>query len=523
VSSSSTESLPDDIEALKAMLLAERQAYRAELRDQALLIEKLKQRIARLQHERFGQSSERRALLDQLELQLFEIEEDQAQAETTEEIAAPQQVMVAGFERRKPARRPLPEHLPRERVVHPAPSACPCCGGTLHKMGEDVTEMLELVPRQWKVIQHVREKFSCRSCEKIAQPPAPSHPIARGRAGPGLLAHVLFGKYGLHLPLSRQSATYAREGVPLDVSTLTDWVGASAATLMPLVEAIRAHVFAAERIHADETTVPVLDIGKTRTGRLWTYVRDDRPFAGADPPAAAYFYSPDRGGVHPEAHLAGYAGLMQADAYAGFNRLYEPARKPGPIVEAVCWAHARRKFFDLARLNKAPIALEAVARTDALFDIEREINGKPPLERQRVRQERSRPRLEALETWLREQYARLSPNSQVAKAIAYSLNRWDGLARFLDDGRLCMTNNAAERALRGIAVGRHNWTFAGSDNGGRRAAAIYTLIETAKLNDIDPQAWLADMLARLHDHPAKRIDEMLPWNWKRQPIQRAAA
>ena len=267
---------------------------------------------------------------------------------------------MQAFARRKPARRPLPEHLPRERVVYPAPSACPCCGGALHKLGEDVTEMLELVPRQWKVIQHVREKFSCRSCEKITQPPAPSHPIARGRAGPGLLAHVLFGKYGLHLPLTRQSATYAREGVPLDVSTLADWVGASAATLMPLVEAIRAHVFAAERLHADETTVPVLAAGKTRTGRLWTYVRDDRPFAGADPPAAAYFYSPDRGGVHPEEHLASYAGLMQADAYAGFNRLYEAGRKPGPIVEAVCWAHARRKFFDLARLNKAPIAIEAV-------------------------------------------------------------------------------------------------------------------------------------------------------------------
>ena len=508
---------------LKAMLLAERQAHRAEVHNQALLIEKLEHQIARLRHERFGQSSERRALLDQLELQLFELKEDQAQAEAAMPIDEPLTEAVQAFTRRKPARRPLPEHLPRERVVHPAPSSCPCCGGGLHKLGEDVTEMLELVPRQWKVVQHVREKFSCRSCEKIAQPPAPSHPIARGRAGPGLLAHVLFGKYGLHLPLTRQSATYAREGVPLDVSTLADWVGASAATLMPLVEAIRAHVFAAERIHADDTTVPVLDIGKTRTGRLWTYVRDDRPFAGADPPAAAYFYSPDRGGVHPEAHLVSYAGLMQADAYAGFNRLYEAARKPGPIVEAVCWAHARRKFFDLARLNKAPIAIEAVTRTDALFAIEREINGEQAAERRRVRQERSRPRVEALEAWLREQYAKLSPASQVAKAIAYSLNRWDGLARFLDDGRLCMTNNAAERALRGIAVGRHNWTFAGSDNGGRRAAAIYTLVETAKLNDIDPQAWLADMLARLQDHPARRITELLPWNWKRQPPQRAAA
>jgi transposase len=523
VSSPAAEPLPDDVATLKAMLLAERQAHRAEVHNQALLIEKLEQQIARLRHERLGQSSERRALLDQLELQLFELKEDQAQAEAAMPGEEPPTQTVQAFTRRKPARRPLPEHLPRERVVHPAPSACPCCGGTLHKLGEDVTEMLELVPRQWKVIQHVREKFSCRNCEKITQPPAPSHPIARGRAGPGLLAHVLFGKYGLHLPLTRQSATYAREGVPLDVSTLADWVGASAATLMPLVEAIRTHVFAAERIHADDTTVPVLDIGKTRTGRLWTYVRDDRPFGGTDPPAAAYFYSPDRSGVHPEVHLASYAGLMQADAYAGFNQLYQATRKPGPIIEAVCWAHARRKFFELARVNKAPIALEAVRRADALFAIEREINGKSPSERRRVRQERSKAPVEELENWLREQYDRLSPNNQVAKAIAYSLNRWDGLARFLDDGRLCMTNNAAERALRGIAVGRHNWTFAGSDNGGRRAAAIYTLIETAKLNDIDPQAWLTDMLARLQDHPAKRIAELLPWNWKRMMTQRAAA
>jgi transposase len=515
--------LPDDVEALKAMLLAEREAYRAELRDQALRIEQLKQRIAKLQHERFGQSSERRALLDQLELQLFELEEDQAQAETRAEIAAPPSVTVQPFTRRRPARRPLPEHLARERVVYPVPQACPCCGGVLHKLGEDVTEMLELVPRQWKVIQHVREKYSCRSCEKITQPPAPSHPIARGRAGPGLLAHVLFGKYGLHLPLTRQSTTFAREGVELDVSTLADWVGAAAATLMPLVEAIREHVFDAERIHADDTTVPVLDIGKTRTGRLWTYVRDDRPFAGRAPPAALYFYSPDRGAAHPEAHLARWHGLMQADAYSGFNGLYAPGRRPAPIVEVACWAHARRYFFDLARLNKAPIGIEAVARIDALFAIEREINGLPPAERRRVRQERSKSLVDGLGTWLREHYGKVSPNGKTGKAIAYSLNAWDALVRFLNDGRLCMSNNAAERAMRPIATGRRNWTFAGSDEGGRRAAAIYTLIETAKLNDVDPLAWLADGLARLQDHPARQLDELLPWNWRRLQEQRAAA
>jgi len=385
----SIDSLPSDLAAAHAMIMTQRDALRAaearasaaesEAKFRALLIEKLKFTIAKLQHEQFGQSSERSAVLEQLELQLADMEEDAAQAEAAARIAADaaarEKITVAAFERRKPARRPLPEHLPRERIVYPSPSACPCCGGILHKLGEDVTETLELIPRQWKVIQHVREKFSCRSCETITQPPAPSHPIARGRAGPGLLAHILFSKYGLHLPLNRQSAVYAREGIDLDVSTLADWVGASAATLMPLVEAIRAHVFAAERIHADDTTVPVLAKGKTRTGRLWTYVRDDRPFGGRDPPAAAFFYSPDRSAKHPEQHLASYAGLMQADAYAGFNRLYGAARKPGPIIEAACWAHARRKFFDLARLAKAPIAMEAVERIDALFAIEREING----------------------------------------------------------------------------------------------------------------------------------------------------
>ncbi len=534
---SKSDSLPTDLAAAHAMIIAQRAALiaaeakaqnaEAEARHRALLIEQMKFTIAKLRHERFGQSSERGAILEQLELQLAEMEEDaseaQAKAQMAAAVAASEKIKVQAFERRKPARRPLPEHLPRERIVYPSPSACPCCGGALHKLGEDVTETLELIPRQWKVIQHVREKFSCRSCEAITQPPAPSHPIARGRAGPWLLAHVLFSKYGLHLPLNRQSVTYAREGIELDVSTLADWVGAAAATLMPLIVLIRAYVFAAERIHADETTVPVLAKGKTRTGRLWTYVRDDRPFGGPDPPAAIFFYSRDRAGEHPEQHLAGYAGLMQADAYAGFNRLYEAARKGGPIVEAMCWAHARRKFFDLARINKAPIAIEAVERIDALFAIEREINGKAPQERRRVRNEHSRPLVIALEAWLREQRRKLSASNQVAKAIAYSLNRWSGLIRFLDDGRLCMSNNAAERALRGIAVGRHNWTFAGSDEGGRRAAAIYTLIETAKLNDIDPQAWLADVLARLQDHPAKRIDELLPCNWKRERQQKAAA
>src|SRR6202165_4534759 len=317
---SADDSLPDDVETLKAMLIAAQAAcleaqakarnLEAEARARALLIEQMKFTIAKLRHERFGQSSERGVILEQLELALADMEEDASEAEATAQMAAAaaasKNIKVQGFERRRPARRPLPEHLPRERIVYPSPSACPCCGGALHKLGEDVTETLEVIPRQWKVIQDVREKFSCRTCEAITQPPAPAHPIARGRAGPGLLAHILFAKYGLHLPLNRQSATYAPEGIELDVSTLADWVGACAATLMPLVLVIRAHVFAAERIHADETTVPVQAKGQCRTGRLWTYVRDDLPFGGTGPPAAAFFYSADRGGVHPDAHLATY-------------------------------------------------------------------------------------------------------------------------------------------------------------------------------------------------------------------------
>ena len=511
------DSLPTDLASAHALIIAQRQALitaQSEAQHRALLIEKLKYTIKKLRHEQFGQSSERGALLDQLELQLADLEEDAAQAEAA---AATEMITVPSFERRKPARRPLPAHLPRERIVYPAPSACPCCGDDrLRKIGEDVTETLELIPRQWKVIQHVREKFSCRACEAITQPPAPSHAIARGRAGPKLLAHILFSKYSLHLPLNRQSTAYGREGIDLDVSTLADWVGAAAATLMPLNDVIGTHVFAAERIHADDTTVPVLAKDKTRTGRLWTYVRDDRPFGGPDPPAAVFFYSRDRGGEHPEQHLARYAGLMQADTYAGFNRLYEANRKPGPIIEAACWAHGRLKFFDLARLNKAPIAAEAVERIDAIVAIEREINGATPQERVRIRHERSQPLIIELQTWLREQRTRISKHSETGKAIDYSLKRWAAFTRFLDDGRLCMTNNAAERELRAVAMGRKNWTFAGSDEGGRRAAAIYTLIATAKLNDIDPQAWLADVLARLPDHPAKRIHELLPWNWRRK-------
>jgi len=515
----------ETIAALTAALAAEREArQRAEARacGAEALVAYYKLQIAKLRREQYGQSSERsRKLLDQLELQL---EEAAASTAEDEVAAAPiSSTTVQPFIRKKPVRAPFPAHLPRERVVLPAPSACPCCGGKLAKLGETITETLEVVPRQWKVIQTVREKFTCRACEKITQPPAPFHVIPRGHVGPSLLAMILYAKYGEHQPLNRQSEAYAREGVELDVSTLADHVGAAAAVLNPLTELIRRHVFAAERVHGDDTTVPLLAKGKTTTARLWTYVRDDRPFAGADPPAAVFFYSRNRTGEHPARHLAGYAGILQADAYAGFGELYDGRRKPGPIAEAACWSHGRRRFFELADLRKAPLAAEAVRRIDELFAIERRINGLSAEDRLAVRQSESRPILIDLEGWMRRERARLSRHAATAQAIDDMLKRWPAFTRFLDDGRVCLSNNAAERALRGIALGRRAWLFAGSDRGGERAAAIDTLIATAKLNDIHPQAWLADVLARIADHPASRLDELLPWHWEAAQDQAIAA
>ena len=520
--------LPDGVDALKTALVAERSArQQAEARASGAeaMVAHLKLVIAKLRRERFGPSAERGSkLLDQLELQLEELEAS-ATEDALAAITKPGQddTVVRSFTRQKPVRAPLPEHLPRERVVIPAPAACPCCGGKLSKLGEDVTETLEVVPRQWKVVQTVREKFTCRSCEKITQPPAPFHTIARGRAGASLLAMILYAKYGHHQPLNRQSESLAREGIDLDVSTMADWVGACTATLAPLVELIRLQVLDAARLHGDDTTVPVLAKGKTVTGRVWTYVRDDRPFAGPAPPAAVFFYSRNRDGEHSKRHLAGYAGILQADAYGGFNSLYDPKRSPGPITEAACWSHGRRKFFVLADVAKAPLAVAAMRRIDAIFAIEGEINRLPAEQRLALRTTRIAPLVAELETWMRSERARLSRHADVAKAMDYMLKRWAAFTRFLSDGRICLTNNAAERALRGIAIGRKNWLFAGSDRGGERAAAMYTLIATAKLNNVDPQAWLADVLRRIADHPARRLNELLPWNWHAPAIKHTVA
>jgi transposase len=530
-----TEQAPaaEDVEALKTALAtaqAELAAARAQQSDDQALIAHMKLQIAKLNRERFGPHAERTArLLDQMELQLEELEASATSDEIAAETAAAKTTTVAAFTRKRPARKPFPEHLPRERVVVPGPDACLCCGGArLSKLGEDITETLEAVPRQWKVIQHVREKFACRDCEKISQAPAPFHVIPRGWAGPSLLAMIAFEKFGQHQPLNRQAERYAKEGVPLSLSTLADQVGAVCTVMQPVFERIEAHVLGAERLHGDDTTVPVLAKGKTDVGRCWTYVRDDRPFGGPAPPAAVFYYSRDRRGEHPQGHLARWSGVLQADAYGGYDALYQGGRGAGDIHQALCWAHGRRKVFELADIAQAarrksrgktavlsPIALEAVRRIDALFDIERAINGKPSAERLTVRQAQSVPLVAELEAWMREQRAKLSRHDPVAKALDYMLTRWPAFTGFLSDGRICLTNNAPERALRGIALGRKAWLFCGSDRGGERAARMYSLIVTAKMNDVDPQAWLADVLARIAEHPAQQIDELLPWNWRR--------
>ena len=533
----------DDIEALKAALIvarAEVASARAQRSDDQALIAHLKLQIEKLNRDRYGPRSERAArLLNQLELQLEELEATATEDELAAEMAAAKTTKVASFTRKRPSRKPFPEHLPRERVIVPGPTACLCCGGgRLRKLGEDVTETLESVPRQWKVIQHVREKFTCRDCEKISQAPAPFHVIPRGWAGPNLLAMILFEKFGQHQPLNRQAERYAKEGVPISLSTLADQVGGCTVALTPLFKRIEAYVLSAERLHGDDTTVPVLAKGKTDTGRIWVYVRDDKPFGGPAPPAAVFYYSRDRAGEHPQAHLATYTGIFQADAYTGYGKLYEPGRSPGPIFEAACWVHARRPFFIMADLAEnarrkaqgkkppliSPLALEVVRRIDALFEIERTINGQSAEQRKAVRQELSAPLVADLKAWMREQRAKLSRGNDIAKAMDYMLKRWTVFTRFLDDGRICLSNNAAERGVRGIALGRKSWLFCGSDRGGERAAVMYSLIVTAKMNDVDPQAWLADVLARIAEHPVQKIDELLPWNWQqlKEPVSQAA-
>src|SRR5476651_1564089 len=507
--SAGPEALPDDIETLQAALVvarAEVAIVRAQQSDDQALIAHLKLQIEKLNRDRYGPRSERTArLLDQLELTLEELESSATEDELAAEMAVAKTTKVASFTCKRPSRKPFPEHLPRERVIVPGPTACNCCGGLrLSRLGEDITETLEVIPKSWKVIETVREKFTCRDCEKITQAPAPFHVIARGWAGPSLLAMIMFEKFGQHQPLNRQAERYALEGVPIPLSTMADAVGSVCATLDPIRRLLAAHVMAAERLHADDTTVPVLAEGKTDIGRCWIYLRDDKPFGGAGPPAAIFYYSRDRKGEHPQGHLVGYGGILQADAYDGIGKLYLAGRVPGPITEAACWVHARRPFFAMADIEQnarrkaaskkeiplSPIAIEIVRRIDTLFEIERSINGKSAEERLAVRRMSSRPLVESPEVYMRAQLDRLARGHDLAKAINYILKRWAAFTLFLDDGRVCLSNNAAERALRGIALGRRSWMFCGSDRGGHRAAAMYSLIVTAKMSGVDPQAWL---------------------------------
>ena len=522
--------LPDlttlDAEQLRGLIVSQHEQLRVkdeQLQSREAEIQHLQLLIAKLQRMQFGRKSEKLdRQIEQLELQLEELQSNQAasdEAQSSEPAAstpAPDtQATAAASPSRKTKARgvrgPLPAHLPREIKVHePQQTTCADCGKNLTKVGEDVSEVLEYVPGHFKVIQHVRPKMSCPCCSQMVQAPAPSRPIDRGLAGSGLLAHVLVSKYADHLPLYRQAEIYGRVGIDLQRSTMAGWVGGSSQMLAPLVEELHRYVMGSGKLHADDTPVPVLDpgAGKTKTGRLWTYVRDDRPAGDRAAPAVWFAYSPDRKGEHPQQHLRDFHGSLQADAYAGFNALYEDGR----IEEVGCWAHVRRKFYDLHVAHRSPIAKEAVERIGQLYEIEEEIRGRSPDQRQEVRQRRARPLLESLLIWLQAALGMLSKKSDTAAAVKYALALWKPLVRYCDDGRLEIDNNAAERALRAVALGRKNYLFAGSDAGGDRAAAMYSLIGTAKLNSVDPEAYLHYVLEHIPDHRINRIAELLPWN-----------
>ncbi len=520
-----------EIADLRAQL-AEREAElamaRAELTGAQRLIEQYKAQLHKLRRMKFGRSSEAiDGQIHQLELRLEDLEEGEAACIAAAKDKAPGKSRP---ERRQPVRRPLPEHLPREEIIHVPGDVCPGCGGThFSKLGEDVTEVLEKIPARHKVIRHIRPKLSCRTCETIIQAPSPDLPIEKGRPGPGLLANVVVSKYLDGLPLYRQSAILAREGIEIERATLADWIGHVAWWVMPLAQIIGAHVMAAPVIHTDDTPIAVLapGNGKTRTGRIWIYLVDERPWLGARAPAAYYRFSPDRKGERPRDHLAAFHGVMQADAFSGYEALTRQVGPPGSnaprIMHAACWAHARRKLFDEFERTKSPIAEEALLRIRKLYAIEAEIAGQSADSRHRVRQEHVVPILADLKIWFQDQRRRLSSKTSLAKALQYALTRWDALMLYTSNGRIGIDNNPAERLLRGIAVTRKNFLFLGSETGGERAAVLYTILETAKLNRLNPEAYLADVIDLMaKGHPINRLSELLPWNWNQQTAKLAA-
>ncbi|MGD7196133.1 IS66 family transposase [Ralstonia pseudosolanacearum] len=511
--------LPNDIEALKAMVLAhavtaqEREALHQQqlavlqkrLSSREQEIQHLKLLIAKLQRMQFGRKSEKlQRQIEQLELRLEDLQADEG-------VAAAAEVEAVREPREPKPRKPLPEHLEREERVHqPAEDDCPQCGGALKPLGEDVSEQLEYVRAHFRVIRHRRPKLACSCCDCIVQAAAPSRPIDRGMPGPGLLAHIVTSKFLWHLPLYRQAAMFAREGVEIDPGMMGHWMGRLTWLLDPLVDAVRRYALGGTKVHGDDTPLPVLEPGKgtTKTARLWVYVRDDRSSGSADAPAVWFAYTPDRRGEHPQRHLATFKGVLQADAFAGYAELY----RDGRVCEAACLAHARRKIHDLHAVRPSAITQEALERFGALYRIEEAIRGKPPDERRRVRQEQAVPLLEAMKQWFETLLPTLSAKSDTTKAVQYALNRWPALVYYCSDGQAEIDNLIAERALRGVALGRRNFMFAGSDSGGERAAAMYSLIGSARLNGLDPEAYLHYVIERVADHPVNRVDELLPWN-----------
>lgn len=542
-----SDALPSDPSELRAMIAAleaenarmtvEVERMTATLRAQELLVQALQARIAKLQRQRFGPSSEKiEREIAQLELALEDLqvalaEGDETRGDMAVDIA--DMAMPADADTPKPRRRPrVAEGTPRERRVLDPGTSCPDCGGDLRLVGEDVSELLDMIAAQLKVIEIARPKKSCRRCERMVQQPAPSRPIPGSMAGPGLLAHVLVSKFDDHVPLYRQAEIFARMGGDIPDTTLVDWCGRAMKTLAPVIERIEADVMACDLLHADDTPIRVLDrsrrsagLGKgVKQGRIWAYVRDQRPWSGSAPPGVVYYFSPDRRGEHPRRHLENSAGILQADAYSGFRALYEPhADGSRQFLEAACWAHLRRDFHDVWTATKSEVARDALDRIGALYDVEREISGRPPNERRAARQAHSATKVEAFKTWAEVQLGRIPGKGDLAKAFRYALNRWPSFKLFLEDGRVAIDNNPAERAMRPIGVGRRNWLFAGSDTGGETLARAMTLIESAKMSGLDPQAYLANLLNRIHDHMANKLDELLPWNWTTAVAQDRAA